>query len=76
VAAASGVPLISVFTGFPAPRMFDRWRPAGAGATVIRVDRPDVNETLARVEAALKEAIPTPGAPAEVAKAAPSAKSS
>ena len=46
VAAACGVPLISVFAGFPAPRMFDRWRPAGH---VIRVDRPDVEETLARV---------------------------
>ena len=30
VAAACGVPLISIFAGFPAPRMFDRWRPAGA----------------------------------------------
>ena len=32
VAAACGVPLISIFAGFPAPRMFDRWRPVGAGA--------------------------------------------
>ena len=28
-----GVPLISIFAGFPAPRMFDRWRPAGERAT-------------------------------------------
>jgi ADP-heptose:LPS heptosyltransferase len=27
VAAAAGVPLISVFAGFPVPRMFDRWKP-------------------------------------------------
>ena len=27
VAAACGVPLISIFAGFPAPRMFHRWRP-------------------------------------------------
>ena len=38
VAAAAGVPLISIFAGFPVPRMFDRWRPAGEGCQVIRVD--------------------------------------
>jgi ADP-heptose:LPS heptosyltransferase len=52
VAAACGIPLISVFAGFPVPRMFDRWRPAGH---VIRVDRPDVAETLRRVREALAE---------------------
>ncbi len=31
VAAASGVPMISVFAGFPSERMFARWRPTGAG---------------------------------------------
>jgi ADP-heptose:LPS heptosyltransferase len=50
VAAATGVPLISIFAGFPVPRMFDRWRPNGH---VIRVDRPDVEATLARVAKAL-----------------------
>lgn len=50
VAAAAGVPLISIFAGFPVPRMFDRWRPEG---NVIRVDRPDVAEVLGRVRAAL-----------------------
>jgi ADP-heptose:LPS heptosyltransferase len=54
LAAACGVPLISIFAGFPVPRMFDRWRPAGH---VIRVDRPDVGDTLARVEHALKQII-------------------
>jgi ADP-heptose:LPS heptosyltransferase len=49
-AAACGVPLISIFAGFPAPRMFERWRPAGH---VIRVDRPDVEQTLARVHEGL-----------------------
>jgi ADP-heptose:LPS heptosyltransferase len=53
VAAASGVPLISIFAGFPVPRMFDRWRPAG---NVIRVDRSDVNDALSRVQEALKAA--------------------
>jgi ADP-heptose:LPS heptosyltransferase len=51
VAAAAGVPLISIFAGFPVPRMFERWRPAGH---VIRVDRPDVEDTLARVREAIE----------------------
>jgi hypothetical protein len=37
VAAACGVPMISVFAGFPSERMFHRWRPTGAGK--IRVIR-------------------------------------
>ena len=53
VAAACGVPLISVFAGFPAPRMFYRWRPTGPRATVIRVDQPDPVEILAKVARAL-----------------------
>jgi ADP-heptose:LPS heptosyltransferase len=53
VAAAAGVPLISIFAGFPAPRMFQRWRPAGPRSTVIRVDRPDPEAVLARVRQAL-----------------------
>jgi ADP-heptose:LPS heptosyltransferase len=53
VAAAMGVPLISVFAGFPAPRMFDRWRPATPTAQVIRVDHPDVEATLAQMREAL-----------------------
>jgi len=55
VAAAAGVPLISIFAGFPAPRMFDRWRPTGPGASVIRVDQPDPARTLARVKQALEQ---------------------
>jgi ADP-heptose:LPS heptosyltransferase len=53
VAAACGVPLISIFAGFPVPRMFDRWRPAGH---VVRIDRPDVNDALSRVQDALQTA--------------------
>ncbi len=56
VAAACGVPLVSIFAGFPAPRMFQRWRPTGERATVIRVDRPDPLETLERVRAAIAAA--------------------
>jgi ADP-heptose:LPS heptosyltransferase len=53
IAAACGVPLISVFAGFPAPRMFERWRPVGPNCQVIRVDRPDPAETIERVREAL-----------------------
>jgi hypothetical protein len=49
VAAACGVPLVSVFAGFPAPRMFSRWRPTGPGPiAVVRVDNPDPAEVLER----------------------------
>jgi ADP-heptose:LPS heptosyltransferase len=54
VASALGVPLICIFAGFPAPRMFERWKPVGPHCVVIRVDRPHAAETLRRVEAALK----------------------
>ena len=54
VAAACGVPLISVFAGFPSLRMFHRWRPSGPRATVIRVDQPDPAGILAKVAQAIK----------------------
>jgi len=57
VAAASGVPLITIFAGFPSPRMFDRWRPVSPRATVIRVDQPDPPAVLERVRAALAVAL-------------------
>ncbi len=46
VAAAAGVPLVSIFAGFPALRMFQRWRPSG---NVIRIDNPDPADAIARV---------------------------
>ncbi len=40
VAAASGIPMISVFAGFPSERMFQRWRPTGPGKIdVLRADQ-------------------------------------
>ena len=51
VAAASGVPLVSVFAGFPASRMFHRWRPAGR---VVRVDDPDPARVLRDVARELR----------------------
>lgn len=54
VAAACGVPLVSVFAGFPSPRLWQRWRPTGRGPIeVVRVDRPDPAEVLERVDAAI-----------------------
>jgi ADP-heptose:LPS heptosyltransferase len=53
VAAARGVPLVSIFAGFPAPRMFHRWRPSGPRATVIRVEQPLPAEILAQVAHAI-----------------------
>lgn len=53
-AAASGVRSITVFAGFPSPRMFHRWRPTGLDASVIRVDLPDPAAVLERVREALK----------------------
>jgi ADP-heptose:LPS heptosyltransferase len=45
VAAACGVPLVSIFAGFASERMFQRWRPTGPGR--IHVIRPSADvETL------------------------------
>jgi ADP-heptose:LPS heptosyltransferase len=54
VAAACGVPSITIFAGFPAPRMFERWRPVGAQCRVIRVDDADPSAVLAQVQAAMQ----------------------
>ena len=55
-AAACGIPLVSIFTGFPVPRMLERWKPAGDLSRVIRVDspNPDVAEVLSLVQAAIQ----------------------
>jgi len=53
VAAACGVPLVSIFAGFPAPRMFHRCAPLASGPPSIRVDRPDPLEILERVRRAI-----------------------
>ncbi len=48
VAAACGVPLVSIFGGFVCERMFARWRPTGeAPITIIRVDRNSPQALLA-----------------------------
>jgi ADP-heptose:LPS heptosyltransferase len=54
VAAACGVPLVSVFAGFSCARMFARWRPDGR---VIRVDEPDPARVLEQVRLTLRETL-------------------
>ena len=47
VAAVSGVPMVTVFTGFPNRRMFARWRPVGNGPMeVIALPTADPQEAL------------------------------
>jgi ADP-heptose:LPS heptosyltransferase len=55
VAAACGVPLISIFAGFASERTFQRWRPTGKGPIqIVRADTtPDV---LAKVSSLLRAA--------------------
>lgn len=54
VAAACGVPLVSVFRGFLSERMLARWRPAGPGP--IRVVRADSGEPRALLDGVLSAA--------------------
>lgn len=56
VAAACGIPLVSVFAGFPSPRMLARWRPTGPGKVeVVRVDAPDPASVLQQTLRALDQ---------------------
>jgi ADP-heptose:LPS heptosyltransferase len=48
-AAVLGTPLVTVFAGFPSPRMFARWHPAGPGPKeIIRVEQTDPQAVLGR----------------------------
>jgi hypothetical protein len=55
VACAAGVPLVSVFTGYACDRMFERWRPAGPTARVIKVNEANRSSALIRTLAAISE---------------------
>lgn len=48
VAAAAGVPLVSVFAGYACERMFSRWRPRGQNVQVIAVDDSNRDNALER----------------------------
>jgi ADP-heptose:LPS heptosyltransferase len=54
VAAACGVPLISIFAGYPVERMFYRWRPVGERCRVIRVYDQNLQQILGRLREVLK----------------------
>jgi len=57
VAAASGVPLISVFKGYACPRMLSRWKPDSPDAHVIVVKESDTpNDVLNATLHAISEA--------------------
>ncbi|MBI4902981.1 MAG: hypothetical protein HY820_05055 [Acidobacteria bacterium] len=54
VAAASAVPLVAIFAGFPCQRFLSRWTPHGPGPrTIIVADPPDPNKVLEQAAAAL-----------------------
>jgi hypothetical protein len=54
VAAACGIPLVSIFAGYPSDRMFQRWRPHGSGrAEVIQVRGCDFSALIAQASAAV-----------------------
>jgi ADP-heptose:LPS heptosyltransferase len=56
VAAAAGVPLISVFGGYPCERMMWRWRPSSPNATVIPFQEENRDQAIAATMAAIKAA--------------------
>ena len=55
VAAAAGIPLISVFTGFPCARMLARWRPTGNNTKVVTISGNERSNALERTLAAIEE---------------------
>jgi ADP-heptose:LPS heptosyltransferase len=55
VAAACGIPLVSVFAGFPSPRMFARWSPTGPGPIeIVRIENPAAGDVLAMTQQAIR----------------------
>jgi len=61
IAAAVGTPGVTIFAGYGSPRMLDRWRPTGSGASsVIAVDPSraiDTDEVLAAALAAARKSL-------------------
>ncbi len=59
VAAACGVPVISIFAGYVSERMFQRWRPTGKGRIeVVKVTDPDPATVLAQTLSVLEKPLP------------------
>ena len=57
VAAAAGVPLVSVFKGYVGDRMLSRWQPDSPGARVITVNDNDEGSALERTLAAIASVV-------------------
>ena len=57
VACAGEVPLVSIFAGHVSQRMFDRWRPTGSHAHVIRIEPEQGDDALGRACAAIAVAV-------------------
>jgi hypothetical protein len=57
VAAAAGVPLVSVFKGYACERMLSRWRPESANSHVVVVDANNQSSALDRTLTAITAAI-------------------
>ncbi len=60
VAAAAGVPLVSIFKGYACERMLSRWRPESADAHVIAVGKNQETSALARTLQAIQAAAEAP----------------
>ncbi len=57
VAAASGIPLVTVFAGYAAERTFERWHPSGPGPMrVVKIADRNAPENLERTLAAITSA--------------------
>jgi ADP-heptose:LPS heptosyltransferase len=56
VAAAAGVPLVSIFTGYASERMFFRWCPRTPGSQVVAVDAENRSTALERTLRAIEVA--------------------
>ncbi len=56
VAAAAGVPLVSVFKGYACERMLSRWSPDTPGSHVVVIGDEDESSSLARTLCAIREA--------------------
>jgi ADP-heptose:LPS heptosyltransferase len=57
VAAAAGVPLVSVFTGYVSERMFCRWHPCTQSSHVVPVDMANRSTALERTLKAIDVAV-------------------
>jgi ADP-heptose:LPS heptosyltransferase len=56
VAAAAGVPLVSIFAGYACERMLARWRPSGPSSRVVALDETTRDSARERALCAIEEA--------------------